>query len=275
MEHLEIVTLPTVTQSGTLTSGLPTVTGLTTSALAGAVKVSGTGIPLGTYVQSIDSASQVTLTADATATGAASLTFTLEPVSLAQAKAQLRVDFTADDAVIAGFIGAARRHAETLLRQTLLTTVYDWYMDGFPSSGGGYFNRVIRQMGPNPQWLPNGAAILYLPKPPIVSVASVKYVNSSGTLTTIDASTYQVSTGQGARIQPITGQVWPVNRQDIDSVVVRYTAGVANADLITDDIKSAMLLVITYLYENRGEADVTIPSAIMDLLASSDQGLYA
>ena len=43
-----------------------------------------------------------------------------EPVSLAEAKAQLRVEFDADDALIAGLITAAREHCEGFMNVSLV-----------------------------------------------------------------------------------------------------------------------------------------------------------
>lgn len=65
-----------VTVTGSTTSGSAVVTGLPrTINLHVGMNVSGTGIPASTTVLSIDSATQVTLSANATATGTPSLTF--------------------------------------------------------------------------------------------------------------------------------------------------------------------------------------------------------
>lgn len=284
MEHLEIVSGLAVTQSGSLTLNSAVVTGLTTSALAGAVSVTGTGIPAGTYVLSVDSASQVTLSAVATAAGSQSLTFSLELVTLAEAKLHLRVEssFLDDDPLIVGLLGAARVMAQTIARETFLTTTYDLFLDQFPYSGGGYYNRIVRQMGPGPNWLPTSSdAIIRLPNPPLVSVSSVKYVDPTGTLTTIDPSAYVVSTGNGTRIQPVPSQVWPVARQQIDSVVIRYTAGRADASLVAPNVKAACKLLVSHLYENR-EATVSasigakpLPMGVEALLGCNDGWAYA
>ena len=72
----------------------------------------------------------------------------LEPVSLAEAKAQLRVEFDADDALIAGYITAAREVCESFLncplvaaedeeppvvkqtwKQAILLGVANWYQN--------------------------------------------------------------------------------------------------------------------------------------------------
>lgn len=280
MEHLEVVTQPTVTQTGTTTVGSAVITGLTTSALIGALGVSGTGIPSSTYVLSIDSATQVTLTQPATAAGSTALSFNLEPITLAEAKAHLRLEIPDDDPLVASLITAARLRAEVLLRQTLLLTTYDWYQDNFPASANGYFNRLNRMMGPNPQWLPNGAAILYIPKPPLAAVVSVKYYDPTGTLQTYPANQYFVSTGMGSRVQPLVGQVWPVIRPQIDGVVLRFTAGVATAAAVPDNVKAAMKLMVGHWYENRDTTVTgTIISNISDtvdaLLQATDHGSYA
>lgn len=66
-----------IIRSGVTTNTLAIVTGLSTTAdLYESLNVSGTGIPAGTRIQSVDSASQITLTDNATGTATVSLTFT-------------------------------------------------------------------------------------------------------------------------------------------------------------------------------------------------------
>ena len=51
-----------------------------------------------------------------------------------EAKLHCRVDIPDDDTLIAGLIAAARMRTATLKRQTLITTVYNGFMDQFPAS---------------------------------------------------------------------------------------------------------------------------------------------
>jgi hypothetical protein len=279
MEHLELLTGPVVAQLGTLATGSPTVTGLVTAELAGAVQVRGPGIPPSTFVHSIDDGGQVTLTRPATATGPQSLNFTLQPITLAEAKQQCRLEIPDDDSLIVSWIDSARLRAEVLLRATILQSTFNWYMDGFPASANGYYNRLIRQSGPNPQWLPNGAAILHFPTRPLISVASVKYFDPLGVLQTIDPATYFVSTGLGARIQPLIGYVWPVARPQIDGVVIQFTAGNPTAAGVSENVKSACRLMVAHWYEHREEvADAQtypVPQAVDALISATDPGVYA
>ena len=49
---------------------------------------------------------------------------TEEPVSLAEAKLHLRVDYTNDDVLIGALITAARQHAENDTRRALVTQTW-------------------------------------------------------------------------------------------------------------------------------------------------------
>jgi hypothetical protein len=72
----------TITRAGTLTSGSPIVTGLaSTSDLTLGQPVSGTGVPGGATVLSIDASNQIHLSANATASGSPLLTFTNQKLS--------------------------------------------------------------------------------------------------------------------------------------------------------------------------------------------------
>lgn len=81
----------TLTGTGTLTSGSAIVTGIAdVTGFYPGMPISGTGVPASTTIQSIDSASQITLTAAATATG----TPTLSVVSSDDCKVRILVEAT-------------------------------------------------------------------------------------------------------------------------------------------------------------------------------------
>lgn len=74
---VDLFAVPDVTLTGTLTSGNTSVTGLSSTAnLEAGMSVSGTGITGGTTIASVDSTTAITLSANATASGAQSLLFT-------------------------------------------------------------------------------------------------------------------------------------------------------------------------------------------------------
>jgi hypothetical protein len=77
-----------ITQNGTTTATSAVVTGLTSTAnLVVGQPVSGTGIPANTTIASINSATQVTLSAAATASGTVAITFASTPLTITSALA--------------------------------------------------------------------------------------------------------------------------------------------------------------------------------------------
>ena len=56
----------------------------------------------------------------------------IEPLTLAQAKAHLRVDFSTDDDLITAMITSARIECENEVDQKFIQTEIDFYLDVFP-----------------------------------------------------------------------------------------------------------------------------------------------
>ncbi len=291
--------LTRVTLTGTTTSGSAVVTGLapSTSTIFGALGASGTGLPSFCYVKSIDSSNQVTLNQPATASGTVEITFTIEPVSLAEAKAHARVELADDDpagpmndALIAGFIRGARMSCETLIKSALIAQRWTLYEDSFPSAGG-YYTRAIREVWPSmgsmpsglgfmPGMVPNSTGVINIPLPPTRSVESVKYYDFAGVLQTVPPSTYNVSLGTNGRIQPAYSKVWPIARPTIDCVEIAFTAGFGpTAASVPDNVKIAICMIVAGLYEQREHiADgsmIAVPQTVQMLLAATDPGIYA
>lgn len=199
----------------------------------------------------------------------------VEPVTLDEAKAWLRLEEDADDALVTATIKAARQYCENLTGRSFIATVWDYVIDTFPVSGG-YYNREIRARGPGPGWLPQAGGVVMLPRPALISVGSVKYYDSGGTLQTIDSSVYNVLPGSPGRLEAAYGQVWPLAQARDGAVIVRFTAGYGTtADSVPDCVKTAIKLAVAHLYENRGESTADMPSAVADLLSPEDIGSYA
>ena len=263
-----LVTGPTVTQTGTLTSGSAVVTGLSdTSAFAGALGVSGTGIPAGTYVQTVDSSTQITLTQAATASGSVSLTFAIEPVTLAQAKKQCRVTFTTDDDYLALLITAARERCEGEIDRAFLTSTWDYSVERFPLVEN---DDTLWRFVQNP---------IIIPKGRVSSVTSVSYVTLDGTTTTlVQGTNYMARTGDPGAVYPYPNTyVWPTPRSQLDAVTVRFVAGYgATADSVPSAVKLAVLMYVAHLYNNReattNVAMSEVPMGVGNLLASQNWG---
>ena len=152
-----------------------------------------------------------------------------KPLSLAETKIHLRVDEdqTTDDAYIYSMIDAATNMAEAYTGRALITQTWDMFTDFMPTYE------------------------FEIPKPPLISVTHIKYINPSGTLTTIPALEYQVDTVSG-RIRSAYGYYMPSTRNDYNAVQVRFIAGYGpDPSNVPGAIRHAMLMIIGHLYEHR------------------------
>lgn len=122
-----------------------------------------------------------------------------EPVTLAQAKAHLRVTWDSEDELIQQKLTAAREHVEGLARRSLALKVMEYTAEAFPCSGR-----------------------LDLPGPPVLAVESVSYIDAEGTVTVLEAGAYVYG---NSIIRPVFGTRWPATAAVHDAVRVVYTAG--------------------------------------------------
>lgn len=66
---------------------------------------------------------------------------------------------------------------------------------------------------------------LYLPRPPLVSVASVTSTDDDGVVTTMSASDYQVCAGDPGRLALTPTGDWPSDGRERDSLAVTHVSG--------------------------------------------------
>jgi uncharacterized phiE125 gp8 family phage protein len=161
------------------------------------------------------------------------------------------MDHDADDTLISGLIVAAREHAEAFCRRPLVTRTYLATFSRFPDRG-------------KPLWLP---------MPGVTIVSSVTYTNESGTSVAMVSGTgYRLVRGptHHALELPASIPLWPWTALQSDAVIVAYTAGYGYAGDVPRGIRSAMLLLVGHLYENREavskEAGNELPIGLQALL---------
>lgn len=154
---------------------------------------------------------------------------TQEPLTIADARAQCRIDLTDEDVLLLGYIQAARDQLETEMRRQFLTATYRYGCDTF----GGHH-------------------CLRLPRPPLQSVTSVSYIDTAGATQTLATTVYGVDTlSEPGKIYLKEGQSWPSLREQPNAVQVVYVAGWPSPALVPAEIKQAMRLLIGHWYEQR------------------------
>jgi len=190
----------------------------------------------------------------------------VEPVTLAQAKAHMRVDIADDDALITNLITAARADAENVCRRAFVTQKWDLYLDSFPKYT--YFG-VVPGYVPVDQ-LPSGwlsmrnyavrfrGGKIDLPFPTLQSVDAVKYTDLTGTVQTLDPSQYVVDAiSEPGALTPAPDTYWPDTQNRTNAVQISFTAGYGDDAAVPAGIKAWMLMRIGVLYKNREEVAVT------------------
>ena len=172
-----------------------------------------------------------------------------EPVTLADAKAQIRLDEADDATLLPSMIGSARRKVDEFTRRQLVTATFTLKLDRFPSG-----------------------STINVPRPPLRSVGSITYVDTGGSVQTLAASVYTVDTdSHPGRISLAFGQVWPAIREQDNSIIITFDAGYGGKTAVPYTFKDAIRLLSAHRWENR-EAVVTgmvakeLPEAVTSLL---------
>lgn len=140
------------------------------------------------------------------------------PLTLTYAKQHIRALGTTDDTLTTFRILAAAQFFEEQTGRQLLTATREAWLDAFPFVG-----------------FSGGTARIELPKPPLQSVVSVKYIDSSGTLQSFrggspiaDLFTTVKPVGPYAArgwVEPTYGTYWPTARAQTGAVRIQYTCG--------------------------------------------------
>ena len=178
----------------------------------------------------------------------------VEPVTLSEAKAHCRVDTSADDTLIQGYITTAREWVEDYIDRALVTQQLVMKLDAFPAE-------------------------IELPRPPMIAsgtatAVTITYVTGeAGGTATLSASEYRVDRDStpGA-IRTLYAGSWPSHLIDQNSVTVSWWAGYGDSASVPQRVKSAILMCVHELYEKRG--DGAMPVAAMRLLDTVSWGSY-
>jgi uncharacterized phiE125 gp8 family phage protein len=103
---------------------------------------------------------------------------------------------------------------------------------------------------------------LRLPLFPVLSITSVKYVDTDGVEQTVDSANYVLLTDErGAYVEFADGYSFPALNAASAAVRIAYVAGYGAASTVPPAIKQAMLLLIGAWYENREQTAIGVTVA--------------
>lgn len=177
---------------------------------------------------------------------------TVEPVSLAEAKAQCRVDYDDHDELFNRLIKQARQYVETVCWRKIMTQTWDIYLDDFPWSD-----------------------CIPLPWGNLQAVTGLDYTDSNDSTTTWTVSGTNLSNSDGVqavvdivsdpgRIVLKYGKSWPsVTMATSNPLHIRFRCGYGDTSAsVPEEIRGAMLLLIDHWYRNSSAVVVGQTAAI-------------
>lgn len=189
-----------------------------------------------------------------------------EPLTRSEAKLHLRLDTNetspavahSDDTIVDALIVAARKWAESYQGRAYITQTWDLYLDSFPDEN-----------------------CVKIPLPPLQSVQSIIYKDSAGVAQTVSfldpSGTAQlettdylvdISSAWAGKLYLKYGKSWPSTYAEAQAVIIRFICGYGAAEEVPEDVKTAMLMKISDLYENRGDGANSSGGAVKSLLDS-------
>jgi uncharacterized phiE125 gp8 family phage protein len=169
----------------------------------------------------------------------------VEPISLAEAKAHLRVSETAEDGLIGTLIVSARRHVEAATGLGLISQGWSVFLDRFPD-------------GPE----------LALPLWPLIAVGDVKVFGEDDVASIVDPSHYFTDkVARPARLVLRFSRIWPRPGRVANGIEVQVTVGfgAAAAD-VPAPLREAILKLLAHWFERRGDETGDVPLGLEALL---------
>jgi uncharacterized phiE125 gp8 family phage protein len=172
----------------------------------------------------------------------------VEPVTVADAKAHLRIDGSAEDVLIGSLILTSRLHIEAALDLALITQAWTLTLDRWPPSHVDF------------------------PLSPLQSVAAVRVKNASSIASIVPAESYLVDVASRPGRLVWNNASPPIPGLAASGIEIDFTAGFGEApDSVPAPLKHAILMLTAHWYEHRDPGDIGsdaahIPAAVSDLI---------
>jgi uncharacterized phiE125 gp8 family phage protein len=155
----------------------------------------------------------------------------MEPVSLAEAKAHLRVTHNDDDAYISTLIKTARQSIEAQTGLGLISQGWSVFLDDWPEKG-----------------------IIELPLAPVLDIADIKVHGEDDTFAITDPSHYyEDKVSRPARIILRGSRSWVAPGRVANGIEILLTIGFTS---VPEPLREAVLQLVGHWHERRGDEAV-------------------
>ncbi len=164
----------------------------------------------------------------------------VEPISLAEAKAHLRVGHADDDDYISTLIKTARSCVEAQTGLGLVPQGWSVFLDGWPMGG-----------------------VVKIPLAPVIEVTDIKTYGEDDAAALIDPAHYYVDAGsRPPRIVLRGSRSWVRPGRLANGIEILLRIGFAS---VPEPLREAVLQLVGHWYGTRGDADTT-PLSVAPLL---------
>ena len=152
----------------------------------------------------------------------------VEPISLTDMRAHLRLTGTEEDSVLAGFIKAARTHIEQSTRRALISQSWRLYLDAWP------IGRIVK-----------------FPIAPVSSVDQVTIYDFDGAPTSLAADDWRLDrSNQPERLKIKVGA--GLSASQLMAAEVDFTVGYGmSPEDVPEEFRQAIRLLVAHWFEHR------------------------
>jgi uncharacterized phiE125 gp8 family phage protein len=162
---------------------------------------------------------------------------TATPISLAELKAQTRVDDASEDALLAAYVRSATDAIEGMTGLRMIDQTWEYTIDTFPEC----------------------CAWLRLPLAPLLALEQITYLDVQGVAQTLPVTTYLIrglGSVQPARLVLAPGQTWPSTWHGHGAVMIRFRAGWIDHNGLPEALRQAVLMLAAYWFGQREAASI-------------------
>jgi len=153
----------------------------------------------------------------------------VEPVSLAEMKAYLRVDDDGQDELIAGLVKAARLTVEAASRRILVEQRWRVVLDRWPHDG-----------------------TILLPLSPLIAVEGITVTDAEGNAVALPAGAYETDALSDPPRIAVSGAPEPGRARNGISIALRVGFG-TTPDSVPASLRLAIRILVAHWFENRGD----------------------